>query len=537
MNNTPFTTNSLILNAFEFIKKKDFLKAKNLLEKAISINPEIFEANHNLAILNFQLGNIDDSIVFFEKSKKLKPEFAQVYFNTALAYDRTNQIELAIENFKKVTDLDSSNSLAFLNIGILYKKKFSSIKAKKYLSKSLDLNSNNLLAYNELFSLYERSNQMEEYKILLDKLKKSSIEKDLFNFYYAVYNFSQKNYHKAIEVFEKINLKKEYLHQNINKHTFLAKSYDHINKFDKAYQHFKKNNELVNSAFGKNINEKNFVNYINQRINFFNNFKQENWKKFHIKNNYKEPIFIIGFPRSGTTLLDTILRTNKFVEVVEEKPIIRNFLIELEKRTKNDLSLLNDIDEEYIYKMQNFYFSEREKYLKNKKSDFIIDKMPLNIIHVGEILRFFPNAKFIFALRNPYDCVLSCFMQQFDLNPAMKNFLSIEGSANLYDLVMKLWKIYTNKFQFNFHFVKYEEIVSNFEKTTKDLYNYLELTWSEDVKNFYITGKNRLDISTPSYNQVSSPLYSRSLDRWKNYKKHFVGVENILDFWVNEFNY
>ena len=65
MNNTPFVTNSLISNAFEFIKKKEFLKAKNLLEKAISINPEIFEANHNLAILNFQLGNIDDSIIFF----------------------------------------------------------------------------------------------------------------------------------------------------------------------------------------------------------------------------------------------------------------------------------------------------------------------------------------------------------------------------------------------------------------------------------------------------------------------------------------
>ena len=82
MNNTPFATNSLILNAFEFIKKKDFLKAKKLLEKAISINPEIFEANHNLAILNFQLGNLDDSILFFEKSKKLKPEFFSPFDNS-----------------------------------------------------------------------------------------------------------------------------------------------------------------------------------------------------------------------------------------------------------------------------------------------------------------------------------------------------------------------------------------------------------------------------------------------------------------------
>jgi len=280
-----------------------------------------------------------------------------------------------------------------------------------------------------------------------------------------------------------------------------------------------------------------FIKYVNNRINFFKDFNSENWSISKEKSEFHDPIFLIGFPRSGTTLLDTILRTNKLVEVIEEKPILKNFLINLEKKTNNDLGQLGNLDQEYIQKMQNFYFDERKKYQQNKNSKIVIDKMPLNIIHIGEILRFFPNAKFVFALRNPYDCVLSCFMQQFQLNPAMKNFLSINSSAILYDLVMQLWTIYRKVFSINCHFVKYEETVLNFEKTTKDICKFLDIVWSDETKNFYKTGKDRLDISTPSYDQVTSPLYSKSVNRWKNYEKEFEGVKNLLDRWANEFDY
>ena len=232
---------------------------------------------------------------------------------------------------------------------------------------------------------------------------------------------------------------------------------------------------MVNKYYGKDIKEKNFIKYVNNRINFFKDFNSENWSISKEKSEFHDPIFLIGFPRSGTTLLDTILRTNKLVEVIEEKPILKNFLINVEKKTNNDLGQLGNLDQEYIKKMQNFYFDERKKYQQNKNSKIIIDKMPLNIIHIGEILRFFPNAKFVFALRNPFDCVLSCFMQQFQLNPAMKNFLSINSSAILYDLVMQLRTIYRKVFSINCHFVKYEETVLNFEKTTKDIYKFLNI--------------------------------------------------------------
>ena len=207
----------------------------------------------------------------------------------------------------------------------------------------------------------------------------------------------------------------------------MAKSYDRINDFEKAFYHFKINNKLVNESYGKGINEKSFIEVVTQRIEFFKNFNFNRWTRYSFKDEFTQPIFLIGFPRSGTTLLDAILRTDDSIEVIEEKPILRNFLRNLNLKIKNNFNNLDNLDKNFIQNMQNVYFQEREQYLLNKKTKTVIDKMPLNIVYIAEILRFFPNAKFIFALRNPYDSVLSCFMQQFKLNPAMKNFLSLES--------------------------------------------------------------------------------------------------------------
>ena len=537
MNKIILNANYLVINALTAIKNKNYIEAKNLLEKAISIQPEMFAANHNLAILNFELGNLDSAILYFEKSKKIKPKFSQVYFNLGLAYDRKKNIDLAIINFKKVIKLEPNNSRAFYNIGHFYKKKFDTIKAEEYLSKSLDLDPNFIIAYDELFSLYDRSNQIEKFSNLLDKAKKILSEKDLVSFYEAVFIYNQKNFKQTIQILENIDLKENYVGQNITKHSLLAKSYDQTNNFEKAYNHFKINNQLINESYGKGVNEKSFIELVTQRIKFFKNFNSNRWKQHQLKDEFFQPIFLIGFPRSGTTLLDTILRTNKSIEVIEEKPVLRNFLRNLDIKIKNNFNHLDNLDKKFIQNMQNFYFEEREQYLKNKKTKIVIDKMPLNIIYIAEILRFFPNAKFIFALRNPYDSVLSCFMQQFELNPAMKNFTSLESSAILYDLVMKLWTIYRDVFSINCHFIKYEDLVTDFEKTTKEIFKFLEIDWSDNTKNFYMTAKKRLNISTPSYNQITSPLYSRSIGRWKNYEKEFKGLKNILDPWLDEFNY
>ena len=537
MNNITKDINTLLINANKALKGQKYAEGKSLLEKILLINPNIFEVNFNLAMINFQSGSVDAAIQYFQNAKKINSKVPRVYFNLALAFEKKNEKNLAIINYEKAIELDPNDSLLFYNLGSLYKDTFDTINAEKYLKKSLDLKPDFILAYNNLFDLYDRSNQLDKYSQLLKKAQKVLSEKNLVSFYSGIHEYKKKEYQSAIKILENVNLNERNFIQNITKHGILAKSYDHIKKFDKAFYFFKTNNDLVKNYYGKNINEKLFIDYVNQRIKFFKDFKINSWKQYSTRNEFNDPIFLIGFPRSGTTLLDTILRTNKSVEVIEEKPILKNFLIELEKKTKNDFKELNTFDEKYISEMQNFYFQERGKYQKNKNIKIVIDKLPLNIIHIGEILRFFPNAKFVFALRHPYDSVLSCFMQQFTLNPAMKNFLSIESSAALYDLVMKLWTIYRKVFLINFHIIKYEDVVSNFEKTTKEVFKYIGLDWSDETENFYLTAKDRIDISTPSYNQVTSPIYLKSVSRWKNYEKHFKDSKEYLDKWVKQFDY
>ena len=128
-------------------------------------------------------------------------------------------------------------------------------------------------------------------------------------------------------------------------------------------------------------------------------------------------------------------------------------------------------------------------------------------------------------------------MQNFLLNHAMANFLNLNDSAKIYDLVMKLWEIYISKFSIDFHTIKYEDLISNFKGSVSNLLKFLDLSWSDEVSEFYKTSQKRGMIATPSYNQVNQPLYSKSIGRWKNYKKELIEGKQYLESWIKKYDY
>ena len=142
MQDTSLNIKSLLLNAYDFLKKKNYNEGKILLEKINSINPNIFEVNYNLAIINSQLGYIDTAILFFQKAKKINPNYVSLYNNLGVAYEKKGENNQAIKNYEKAIDVDSKNSLAFFNLGTIYKKENIIDKAENYLKKSIDLNPN-----------------------------------------------------------------------------------------------------------------------------------------------------------------------------------------------------------------------------------------------------------------------------------------------------------------------------------------------------------------------------------------------------------
>ena len=519
------------------VQNNNYLDSKIYMEKALSVNPNLPELNNNLGLIYLNLNETEKSISFFKKAIELNKNYILAYTNLGMAYVSLKKVPDAKESYLKAIEIDPNNLLANYNLANLFKRLSDHENSETYYKKSIEINPNHLASYNNIMDLYDKSNQNEKLDELISAAEKIFKDNQVISSFKAKLLYKNKKYKEVVTLLEKINFLPEQIIQKQASYEVLAKSYDKIGNYEKAFKLFQMLNDLMDQSKNLTVDKNIYIKTTKDRINFFNNPKISNWELPKIFDDNQDPYFLIGFPRSGTTLLDTILRSHPSIEVLEEVPIINRFIDKLYTKKNLSLSNLEKIEPELIKEMREFYFNQIKLYKKDEEKKITIDKMPLNIVHVGEIVRFFPNAKFILALRHPYDCVLSCFMQNFMLNHAMANFLDLNDASKLYDLTMSLWKIYAKNFSINYHEIRYEDVVSDFKKTIKELLSFLNVSWSDEVSGFYKTAEKRGIINTPSYNQVSQPIYSNSMYRWKNYEKEFVNSKHLLDNWVKEFNY
>ena len=518
-------------------QKNNFYDAKDYMEVAVSIKPNLPELNNNLGLVYLNLNKLEKSIDCFKKAISLNKNYVLAYTNLGMAYITLKKVPEAKANYNKAIEIDPNNILANFNLANLFKRLSDHKNSEIYYKKTIEINPNYLPAYNNIMDLYDKSNQSDKLGDLINTAEKIFKNNQVIKSFKAKLLYKKKKYKEVINLLEKVEFLPDQTVQKQASYEVLAKSYDKVGDYQNAFKLFQMLNNFVDQFKDPIVDKKIYEETTKERLNFFNNPMISNWSSPKILDDNKDPYFLIGFPRSGTTLLDTILRSHPTIEVLEEIPIVNRFIDELFINRDFTLDKLENTNPFLVKEMRDFYFNQIKNYKKNKSKRITIDKMPLNILHVGEILRFFPNAKFILALRHPYDCVLSCFMQNFMLNHAMANFLNLQDASKLYDLTMSLWKKYTEVFKIDYHIIRYEDVISNFEKTIKGVLSFLNVSWSDNVTEFYKTAEKRGIISTPSYNQVSQPIYSNSMYRWKNYEKEFSNSKDSLDKWVKEYNY
>jgi hypothetical protein len=251
------------------------------------------------------------------------------------------------------------------------------------------------------------------------------------------------------------------------------------------------------------------------------------------------PVFLIGFPRSGTTLLEQVLDSHPDIVAIEEKqtvsPCFRSANLVCESMAavagkppegaswlqlmQRRLNYLARFSEKQLRELQALYFRQVAKYIDLKPGQTLIDKMPLNSAYVGFIARMFPNARFIVALRHPADCVLSGHMQSFQMNDAMSNFLVLDDGASFYRHVMKLLWQYEEVLGLKdrMHYIRYEDLIGDLEGTVTPLLEFLGLDWDAGMANYAEHAKGRGSLATPSYQAVGKGLYTASRYRWHNY--------------------
>ena len=520
------------------LNNKDFAKAKTLLEEVLKEYPDIFELNFKLGIVNNFLGNLEESLNYYKKSIKLNPNFSPAYCNLGIIYEKLNNKDSAIKSYLAAIKIDPKNSNAHYNLGNTYFNVEDLNNAEKHYYFSINFNPNNLYAYNNLLQIYDRTNNNVKLDKLLEKAKKVFGKNEIINFFEGISKYKKNNYKEVIKIYEDLKLDPNDKIKNIVKTNILAKCYDRICMYNEAFKFFEISNNITKDTYKDKFKKDNYIKLINTRMDFFLNIKSKIYKNKTLKyDNNTDPIFLVGFPRSGTTLLDTVLRTHDSIEVIEEKPLIQNLINDINVHIKGNFLNLSKIDDEKIKKIRLSYFKRREKFISRNKKEIYIDKFPLNIIYIAEINHIFPNAKYILALRNPYDAVLSCFMQSFEPNDAMSNFYNLKDASNLYDMVMSLWTKYLEILDLKTHVIKYEEIVNNFETSISNVINFLNLKWNNNLKEFNKTAEKRNMINTPSYNQVNKPLYTDSIERWKNYNDQLKDIIPKLEKWVTNFKY
>lgn len=321
-------------------------------------------------------------------------------------------------------------------------------------------------------------------------------------------------------------------------HAELAQAYDRLNEPADAYDHFKAQNDLAAKSLEQDSIDK--ATYMAQVVALKDQFTKDwvsGWAPLDpaaLAPLPSAPVFLVGFPRSGTTLLDQFLDAHESVEVIEEKPILLAVRDALKGGYPAGLAKL-DLGE--VNRLRGLYAAELTKLGHDDPAKTVINKLPLNIIHIGLIQRVFPDAKIILSLRHPADAVLSCFMQDFQLNASMAHFLTLKDAAALYEAVMSLWQTYESLLPLSVAQVRYEALIADPQSALADVMRLLGLEWQAGQADHVSHATARGTIRTPSYSQVTEPLYQRANDRWRRYETYLEGVLPRLAPFVTEFGY
>ncbi len=260
----------------------------------------------------------------------------------------------------------------------------------------------------------------------------------------------------------------------------------------------------------------------------------------HAPPSRRPPVFLVGFPRSGTTLTEQILFAHPDVAVTNEadllSPLAATLFDGLDQR-RPMAELLEGLPDDRIAAARAAYRAAAAPHLaRTPGATLLVDKHPMNIVSLGIINIAFPEARIIHALRDPRDACVSCLFQSFVPNPANVHFLSIDGTVALYRTVMDLFLHQRGILTLDVLESRYERLVAEPEPGARRLLEFLDLPWDPAVLRFH-ERSHRRPVGTPSYEAVRTPVHTRAVARWTRYRAHIRPMLDALAPYADAFGY
>ncbi len=465
-------------NSFEAIK---------LLNGVLRREPNNIHTLNNLGMIHSAINNFKESNEFLSKALKLKNDFFQAANNQANLFLKINKANDAIELLKKFdNDENSKNYILNFTLANAYQQSGDFNNSRKYYEKCLNINPKSCEPDKAISLMTNYKNDSTNHLANMKKKLNSKLSKvDLM-----LLNFS------------------------------LGKAYEDLDDYKNSLSYLKNANKLNNELTEYNPKKEKEI---------FENIKLIFKEKINInsQNNKdnKKIIFIIGMPRSGTTLIEQILSSNDNIYGGGELPFIDNFALNLFFKNNGEINFSS------IKKIEDEKFEEFKKNYLNKvlsysiKEDIITDKTPFNFKWVGLILKTFPNCKIIHCERNGMDICWSNYKNFFS-SAKMGYSNSFKNIANYYKLYLDIMNFWKKKYSGSIYNIGYEKLIQDPKKEIKNMVNFCDIDWTENYLNFY---KNKKIVQTASLAQVRSPLYKSSINKWEKYGKELDELKKLIN--------
>ena len=486
----------LKITSLALLEIEEYSKAKTFLHRLVDLYPHPLSYNY-LAICCAKLDEKEKSFKFFQEAFKLDDQNPVIYINFANFLRESNRTDEAIKVLKEFDKRIENINVLILLSGILRDVQDHN-EALNYCHKAIQIDNENP---NLLLILAVINLEIGKKEESIKNLKKAIELKPFFGPAYRLLSLLKfKIKEDVIGELERYLL--DSVDGDVNSiHLGLAVSsfFEQEKKYEKSFIYLKKYNSSYRKLIKYNQNE--LVEKFQNVKNFYNSIK--NNRKFQELTESKVcPVFVLGMPRSSTSLVEQIISSHSKINGCGE-------LVFLEEELSNIFN--QNLDIEKINEVRKNYLS-KSKIITNN-CNFFTDKNPMNFFFIGIIHLLFNKSKIILCERNRMDNLYSIYRNFF---PSRIDFSydldELKFFENIYREIISFW----DQEKIAYHKIKYEELVSDFESVVDRLFDYIEVETEENCYNFF---KNKRIVQTASLVQVREPLFKTSLDTWKNYEK------------------
>ena len=527
-----------------------------VLKEIIDSNPELSDAFYLIGYSYINQGSYSDGAAYLLKAIELNSEEAQYHSILGFAYVKISRIDLAIKSYKSSLALDGDNTLALTGLGDLYHQRGQLTLAHELYAHAVEVkpsmtNAQIMLARvlsdlgeyekavehakkavrqtpndSNTVGMYARihligGNIEEAKKLFLKSINLNNKNGISFSEYVSIQKITDKD-DPIIKAMEKTLKSGMPARDRMTMHFALGKAYNNCKQWDKAFENFDKGNRLYPGEYNTKI-ELRFLKEIKKLFtaSFINQYAK-------LSNCSESPIFIIGMPRSGSTLIDQVLSSHSKVYSVGESRALTDVIESLSAN-----SGIKSFPQNVVNITQEIIDASSKKYFEITREDAgdavrIVNKMLFTHFYLGFVAMLFPNAKIINCNRNPLDNCLSIFFTDLEINSAADEWSSslktIGFRYKQYNKLMQYWKKTLNLQILD---VQYENMVENLEENARQIIKHCGLEWEPQCLEFY---KSKRSVQTASVSQVRRPIYKTSVSRWVPYAKHLTPlVEELGD--------